>query len=250
MSVRPIVIERNPRSPQPTIRLSSASPSTVWQHVGFSLDAACGGNVGSSRDLNRAAQAAASRLAEKTSGRGIEVELVIDPFIPLINVAAHRLIPLLVALGDNASASVEPGPGTVVISTWWRNGFAGVDAVGLGGQVPDEIRASLLRPGFTTRVADWDTGLGLHEASEAAAALEGRVEVFDPGEAAGIGFRFAISLSKGTQAGSPEARVCLEDPEDRRPRLHVVNEEALAYTLGAHLAGGLHADAGLTRIEA
>jgi len=116
--------------------------------------------------------------------------------------------------------------------------------------VPDEIRSNLLRPGFTTRVAEWDTGLGLHEASEAAAAVEGRVEMFEPGDTPGVGFRFAMALCNGTPAGSPEARVCLEDVEDRRPRLQVVHEEALAYTFGAFFREELHVARSLPTLEA
>jgi len=250
MTVKPIILDKSPRSPQPLVRLSAASPSSVWQHVGFCLDAACGGDVGASRDLNRAAQAAASKLAEKVAGRSIEIELVIDPFIPLTNIAAKRLVPLFLALGENASASVEPGPGTVVISTWYRNGFAGIDAVGRGGHVPEEIRANILRPGFTTRVAEWDTGLGLAEASEAAAAIEGRVELFEPGDQEGVGFRFAMPICAGTPKGSPEARVCVDEIDEIRPRLHVVNQEALTFAFGAHFAGNPHADSAFTSIEA
>jgi len=217
MSVKTIEIDEQKKSAPPKLKLAATPMTDVWQYVGFCLRSEDQGEDDwSSRDLNRATQIAASRLAEKVSSRSISVEVIIDPLIPLMNVTARRLVPLIEAIGENASASVEPGPGTVVIRTWWRGGFAGVDAVGIGAHLPEEIRSNLMLPGFSTRVAEWDTGFGLHDAGMAAAAINAKIEMFDPVDKTGVGFRFAISLNAGTPLDSPENQLGLPETDNKK----------------------------------
>ena len=224
MTVRTIIINENKGvATQPVVRLASHNPAALWQHVGYCVEAASRGetSAGEDRDLNRAAQLAAQLLLEKVAARGITVEVVIDPFILPTNTTTRRLVPLILAIAENASASVEPGPGTVVLRTWWRRGYAGVDAVGIGGSVSADVRKNLMRPGFSTRVAEWDTGLGLHEANTAARQINGSIEVFDPKEEEGVGFRLAFPLKAGSHADPAESVLGLEeDLGEDSPALH------------------------------
>ncbi len=242
MSVRTIVINDKCKVEQPTVKLAAAAPSSVWQYVGFCLNDIDQGEEleDEGRDLNRAVQVAAGRLAEKVSGREISIEVVIEPLIPLTNVTTRRLVPLIAAIGENASASVEPGPGTVLLKTWWGNGLAGVDAIGIDGYVPEAIKINLMKPGFTTRVAEWDTGLGLHQASEAAAEIDGKIEVFEPSDQRGIGFRFAFVLKSGTPIDCPETRVGLVDLDERKPELTLLDNGWYFPTISEPVEVGCH----------
>ena len=188
------------------MKLTETAPGSIWQYTGCCLT-----DIGEAeerkieQDLNRTAETAAQALQRKVSSRNIDVELVIDPLIPPLGIDSGRILPIVTAIAVNASASVEPGPGTVTLSTWWHDKHAGVDAIGRGGIVPWEIRENLMRPGFTTRVAEWDTGFGLHAAMEAALAIAARIELFEPEDA--VCFRLAIPLKHGTPLSPPEAMV-------------------------------------------
>ncbi|MCP4601870.1 MAG: hypothetical protein GY847_15380 [Proteobacteria bacterium] len=214
MSIRTIVIDEKPKSMQPIVKLSSFPPGNVWDYAGFMFSPFCEQNIRQAyQDLNTASQAAAKLLAAKVSGRQVRVELIIDPLLPPIKVEKDLLIPILSAIAENASASVEPGPSTVILRTWWRDRYAGVDAVGIGGCLPDEIRHNLMRPGFSTRVAEWDTGFGLHDAAEAAQILAARVELFEPED--GIGFRLAIPIKGDSVLDPAEAIVGLDSDDEQ-----------------------------------
>ncbi len=212
MTVQTIVIDELDNVAKPIVRLAGSPPGSVWQYTGFSIPfSEEQSSEAYSRDLNCASQIAAKQLAEKVAGRKVKVELVIDPMIPPLGVTAKRLMPIITAIAENASASVEPGPGTVVLRTWCNDTYAGIDAVGCYGNLPEVIRGNLMLPGFSTRVAEWDTGFGLHMARESAAEIAGKVELFDPQD--GVGFRFVIPVKKGTPLDSPETMIGIVEEE-------------------------------------
>ena len=215
MTIQTIIINDKTSKGEPTVKLMGSPALSVWEYVGSCMKSSGSKDSGNGlSDLNGVAQKAARILAEKVASRNVDVELIINPLIPPIKVDVEHLVKIVVTIGENASASVEPGPGTVVLKTWWHGKFVGVDAIGRGGKMPAEIRRNLMRPGFTTRVADWDTGFGLHSAKEAALAIDGRIEILDLGE--GIGFRLAVPVRVGTPLSPPEAMIGLEAEEPKK----------------------------------
>ena len=212
MSLKTITINASTKIESPEIRLAEVPHAGIWQYVGSCLDYSTDGSSGVIRDLNHATQAAANRLAEKLSLRNISIEVLIDPLIPPTSLSFAQMVPLIQEIGENASAAVEPGPGTVVLRTWWKGGYAGVDAIGKDASVPDVIKRNLMAPGFSTRAGEWDTGFGLHSASERAKALNGVIEYFE-NEETGAGFRFAVPVKMASSAGSPEAQVAVPEYE-------------------------------------
>lgn len=218
----------------PIIRLAETMPGSVWQYTGCALSTLSeSGSQLACNDLNAAAEMAASRLARKVSSRDISVELVIDPLIPPLGITSARVLPLLNAIAENASASVEPGPGTVTLRTWFGDKYAGVDAVGMNGILPSTIRENLTRPGFTTRVAEWDTGFGLHAAMEAALAIAARIELFEPDGS--VGFRLAIPIKQGSPLEPPELLTGIEEPGDRTGGMAMSDSDQLSYQLLVNL---------------
>jgi hypothetical protein len=202
VAIQTIVLTNDNRKAELKVRFASLPSSEFWQYGGgLSDDAKIGCGIADG-DFNRVAQAVAARLAEKVANRLVDVELVIEPVVPTVTIPDARFIPLVLAIAENASASVEPGPGKVQMITWWRGRTIGIDAIGVGGTVPAIIRANLLSPGFSTRIADWDTGFGLHDAAVAAAACGASIEVLDAPE--GAVFRLAVQLGRGTPMTPPE----------------------------------------------
>lgn len=206
MTLKTITINSSTKIESPEVRLAEVPYAGIWQYVGSCLDYSTDGSSGVIRDLNHATQAAANRLSEKLSLRNISIEVVIDPLIPPTSLSFSQMVPLILEIGENASAAVEPGPGKVILKTWWRGGYAGVDAIGKDSVVPDLIKKNLMEPGFSTKAGEWDTGFGLHAASQRAREMNGIVEYFE-NEQEGAGFRFAIPIKMSSSAGSPESRV-------------------------------------------
>ena len=87
MIVPTIEIGNETESFQPSMRLAQTSLGSIWQYMGCCLN-----SLGDTpehkveRDLNRAAERAAQALLKKVSSRNIDVELVIDPMIPPLNI--------------------------------------------------------------------------------------------------------------------------------------------------------------------
>ena len=231
-----IEIHNENRPSQPTVRLSETTPGSIWQYTGVAIGRASNTvqrHVVS--DLNTAAELAAAALAKKVSSRNIHVELIINPLIPPVNVANDQILPLVTAIAENASASVEPGPGTVTLRTWASDKFVGVDAIGMGGILPSPIRENLTRPGFTTRIGDWDTGFGLHSAMEAAIAIAARIELFEPDGS--VGFRLAIPLKQGSPLEPSELRTAIAEPDVSPTGLTLTETDQLSCHMLPYLEG-------------
>jgi hypothetical protein len=245
VTIQLIELGRESTGRGPSVRLVETAIGSIWQYTGCALTDIGGSPAQhSDQDLNRVAERAARALQEKVSSRHIHVELVIDPLIPPLGIESSRVLPILTAIAENASASVEPGPGTVIISTWWQDKYAGVDAVGRGGILPLEIRENLVRPGFSTRVAEWDTGFGLHAAMEAASAIAARIEWFEPEDS--VCFRLAIPLKHGTPISPPETMVGLGVDEVPSPGCALSGEEhELRFTTSTFSGGSFDVQLGV-----
>ncbi len=209
MTVQTIEINQSTPFVAPKMRLTGTPLANVWEYVGYSLRSEGTDGRAGRRDLNQIVQIAAHDLAQKVTGRSVSVELEIDPLIPELSAFDETVLKICRQLADNASASVEPGPGTVVLRTWWKGRHVGIDAVGLGGTIPREIRDSILRPGFSTRVASWDTGFGLHDALCSAGAIGARINIIPDKD--GVRFRVAIPLKTSTPKLPPEKQVALDN---------------------------------------
>jgi len=144
-------------------------------------------------------------------------------------------VPILTSIAENASASVEPGPGTVHLRTWCTDKFVGMDAIGRNGSVPEAVRESWTLPGFSTRVAEWDTGFGLHAAMEAATAIAARLELLDERDA--VAFRLAIPIAPETPLPSAEAKVGVPEFEPVREHAIRLGDEPPSFTLINRLRG-------------
>ena len=221
---------------RPIVKLTEATPGSIWQYMGTCVGAAAG-NSNSRRlhDLNCAAEAAAAALADKVADRNITVELQIDPMIPPLLIEMERIVPILTLIAENASASVEPGPGTVVLQTWCTDKFAGMDAIGQHGHVPIAVRESWMLPGFSTRVAEWDTGFGLHDAVRAADAIDAKIELLDQTEA--VALRLAIPLAAETPLPSAENQVGIPSQEKPEPGYVLIENDPLRFTVHGILEG-------------
>ncbi|MDD5308903.1 MAG: hypothetical protein PHU25_16430 [Deltaproteobacteria bacterium] len=223
MAVQTIILRESEQKKPLKVRFASLPSSEFWQYVGTFTGETQSEPRGQVSDLNRVAQVAATLLAAKVANRLVSVEMVIDPVIPPVAIPEPRLLPLVAAITDNASASVEPGPGMVLVTTWWRGRTVGIDAVGVGGALPPIIRENLMRPGFSTRVAGWDTGFGLYETIAAAAAFGAKVELLEPPE--GVCFRLSLPLRRGTPASPPEKQDGLGEEGERGATAAWASEE-------------------------
>jgi hypothetical protein len=222
MSIKVIEIKNDCEIFNPVVKLANVPFSSLWQYVGKCMSDIYNNNSGETgQDLNYATQKAAQRLSEKLSRRNIKIEVIIDPLIPVSGISVNQLTPLIVAIGENASAAVEPGPGTILLKTWRQKRHIGVDAIGLDAVLPDSIKENLMRPGFTTRAGDWDTGLGLHEVSVKAAKIDGRIEFFEPRDDKGAGFRLSMPLGRGQHRESPEKEIAIDSIYDEDTRYPV-----------------------------
>ncbi len=205
MTIQFIDIGSANASGRPIVKLTEADVGSVLRYIGSSSQGLGHAEkvLSKTHDINRAAEAAAAALADKVATRNITVELRIDPILPPAGVQMDRIVPILTLIAENASASVEPGPGTVIIQTWGTDKTIGVDVIGRNGYVPKEIRDNWTLPGFSTRVADWDTGFGLHAALEAATAVAAKIELLELTDA--LTFRLEMPLHTKIPYPSAEA---------------------------------------------
>jgi len=201
MSTRIITLGENREDWRPVVKLVGSASLPIWHYAGVVEELGEGAWMDGASGINRSASMAARDLARKVGDRKVRVELVIQPLMPSIAVHWERLVPIMTAIADNASASVEPGPATVSLCTWWEDSHAGLDAVGHGGCIDPIVRARLMAPGFTTRVAEWDTGFGLFEANALAAQIGASVSMVDSD--IDTVFRWTIPLRNATPASPP-----------------------------------------------
>ena len=194
MGLQKIEIEQNFIKKLPSVRIAGQLSSGIGQYIASHRKDILQGKVKNIDYLTRATQSAAIRFAEKVSNRKIDVDVLIDPMMPANTLDEKWLASLLCELADNASASVEPGPGKILLKTWFSKKSLGVDVVGINGFIPDIIRKHIMAPLFTTRTMDWDTGFGLYRAVENANRYLGKISIIDDKE--DITFRLTLPLKE------------------------------------------------------
>ena len=215
MGLQKIEIAKEYKKKLPHVRISGQMSDGIGQYIAEHRRDILTGKITNIDYLTRATQSAAIRFAEKVSNRNIDVEVLIDPMMPANTLDEEWLVSLLCDLADNASASVEPGPGTVLLRTWFDKNSIGVDVVGLGGSIPGIISENIMEPLFTTRTMDWDTGFGLFRAKESAALYLGSISVIEGRD--GVNFRLMLPLKetvsvKKIWSKPNRADVSIEDP--------------------------------------
>lgn len=191
-----------------------------------------------------AALAADHDLLRHLVGRGISVDLEVDPGLWPVLIAPGRLQSVLFNLVANARDAIGAGTGRVRLVA--RNRPSLVRAAGLpagdwvevaviddGPGMPPDVLARLGEPFFTTKEVGKGTGLGVSSAFDLADQAGGRVEVES---APGQGARISLHLPRSGVTGTP-----IDTPDDDvDPSLHggatilLVENDAILRT---HLAG-------------
>ena len=154
------------------------------------------------------------------------VTLLLQPGTSPLPVEADRnqIEQVLLNLADNGADAMPEG-GLLAVRTGSKGDSVWLEVEDAGGGVPEEIRARIFEPFFSTKGATKDTGLGLAVVQGIAAEHGGSVDLVSaPG--AGATFRFvlpraadpAAAASLREAAGTPEggrgARVLVVEDED------------------------------------
>jgi len=126
------------------------------------------------------------------AAKDIRVRRADAPSLPEVQADSDLVVQVLLGLLANAADAVPPG-GEVTLDARAANGMVEIAVADSGPGIPEELRARVFEPFFTTR--DKGTGLGLAVARQIVEAHQGRIEVAD---GPGGGARFRITL--------PEAR--------------------------------------------
>ena len=147
--------------------------------------------------------------AQREEARGRNVSLQVDAQAkPVVVGDGDRILQIVTNLVTNA-LQATPADGAVAVAVGVRGGAGEVVVSDTGPGIPEEERASILRP-FVTGDRRHGIGLGLPVASELAQAMGGTIVV---GERPGGGAAFTLRLPLATGAGPSEPRS--EAPESR-----------------------------------
>jgi signal transduction histidine kinase len=125
-------------------------------------------------DLNTVAAEAARLAEDRAREQGIRIELVLEPALPLVEMAPPALVQVLRNLTTNAF-QVMPQGGTLRIETGLdtTGGIVAARVADEGPGLSAEVLAHLFEPFFTTKAEG--TGLGLAIAREIALAHRGEL---------------------------------------------------------------------------
>ncbi len=127
---------------------------------------------------------------------GVESEVVVEPGLPRVEVDEARLRQAVVNLVRNAREALTGG-GRVTLTVRHAGDFVAIDIEDDGPGIPEEQRASIFDPFYTTK--RHGTGLGLAVTRSIVEAHEGRIRCEAAGER---GTRFTIELPAA--AATPE----------------------------------------------
>jgi two-component system NtrC family sensor kinase len=173
---------------------------------------------------------------------GIQVEVVIDPDVPPVQLDRAQMQQVLLNLTLNAIQSLGAGHGGRLrvhagVTRRGMDSLAAVSVVDDGPGVPEELHDRIFVPFFTTKTPDEATGLGLPVSADIVAAHGGTLRL-EP-NAAGQGAAFVIELpianalatepvlrgTSGPAAASVAPPGDAADGRAKRARILVVDDE-------------------------
>jgi len=128
------------------------------------------------------------------AAKEIRVRRAETPALPTVQVDSDLVVQVLLGLLTNAADAVPHG-GEVTLEARAADGAVEIGVADSGPGIPEELRARVFEPFFTTR--DKGTGLGLAVARQIVEAHQGRIEVAD---APSGGARFRIVLPQAASA--------------------------------------------------
>ena len=141
-------------------------------------------------DLNTLASRAADLIGHQMKLKRVELSLRLDPALAELTADDGQLRQVLIALLMNALDASQPG-GHVEVATRRSGKDVVLTVSDDGAGIPEEIRAQIFNPFFTTKAAGQGTGLGLAICHGIVASHGGRIEVESE---AGRGTRVHVTL--------------------------------------------------------
>jgi signal transduction histidine kinase len=157
--------------------------------------------------LNGIVREAVELLEYELRTDGVEVELGLDPELPMLWADPHQLHQVLVNLLTNAHHAMRQmdGPRLLRLSTGVEpeTGRAVVTVADSGPGIPPAIRDRIFEPFFTTKGPGQGTGLGLSLSHGIIASHGGTIEVeSEPGS--GAAFRITLPCGSAPSTSSGE----------------------------------------------
>ncbi len=151
-------------------------------------------------ELNQVADTALMLITAQLRGRGITVDLKLDPNLPRVFADKNQIQQTLINLLTNARDAVEekgPGGKITVATASDENGGVEMRVSDTGVGISPEIRDRIFDPFFTTKPPGKGTGLGLSIVYGIIQNHKGEIEVESkPGE----GTTFIMKLPRGARA--------------------------------------------------
>lgn len=137
-------------------------------------------------------------------GKGIRVEVDLDPELPMLFGEPVKLQQVIVNLGINARDAMPRG-GLLTFRTYSFQGNACLEVKDTGCGMGEDVKRRIFEPYFSTKEPGKGTGLGLAMVANIVAEHGGRIQVdSEPGEGTAFRIELPPSLRKGREQGSRE----------------------------------------------
>ncbi|MCQ8105270.1 ATP-binding protein [Methylomonas sp. SURF-2] len=180
--------------------------------------------------VNPVVEACLDMLGYNLRTAGIEIETRLDDTLPAIFADADQLHQVLVNLLINAQQALldRPPPRKISISTGHHDALKQVwiEVADNGPGIPEELRARVFDPYFTTKPTGVGTGVGLSVCLGIVESHGGSLSVDCPPEGGAV-FRIELPLCARAEGGDRQKPPESQAPARiRRPCLLIVDDEA------------------------
>lgn len=182
------------------------------------------GAAGEATDLKRWWPAVAS-LFKHALPRGIVLISEIDPDLPPLAVAPHRLTQAMLNLVTNSGDALRPrGSGRVIVwatmaedTTTTDRPMVRIGVTDDGPGMPPDVQARAMDPFFTTKKRGISTGLGLSLVHGIATSAGGTAEIYStPGEGTTVYMTLPVATAAPqSESALPNVVISLPDPRQR-----------------------------------
>ncbi len=135
-------------------------------------------------------------IAPQKSLRDVRVELDVSGTLPPVGVSTDRLVQVLLNLALNAADALHMAaltPGSITLRARHEMGRVSIEVEDDGPGIPDEARAKVFEPFYTTKPAGEGTGLGLATSAAIVEQAGGLIAATSRNDGA-RGARIAIEL--------------------------------------------------------